>query len=292
MNTTAIFRLGYGSFLPCNAMNDIYEALQTIAAEPGGRGVLVEIESTEGSSPRKAGSRMLLGPDGRFSGTVGGGTLEYHAEQDARQVFDTGVPLRKTYALGPGSPGEAIGSICGGTAVLTIRPIGAAEADRLLRQRPKPPRVLLYGAGHVGKALCDALYLLGIPVTVTDEREAVLTPARFPHAERRLVPMASAPVDPDGRDMICIMTHGHAHDYTLLRRAMATDAAYIGVMASRTKAAMFRERLMQDGVSAADIARRLHSPIGLSIRAETPEEIAVSVAAELIAFLHAEGSEK
>lgn len=266
-------------------MNDIYDALRVIAAG-GGTGVLAEIEATEGSSPRKAGSRMLLGPDGTFSGTVGGGTLEYHAEQDAREVMKTGVPLRKTYALGPGSPGESIGSICGGTAVLSICPIDAREAQRLLAAAPQKPRVLLYGAGHVGKALSDALYLLGVPVVVTDEREAVLTPERFPHAERRLVPIADAPLDPVGDDMICIMTHGHAHDYTLLRRAMDTDAAYIGVMASRVKSALFRERLQKDGVPAEDIVRRLHCPIGLPIRAETPEEIAVSIAAELIAVMH------
>ena len=266
-------------------MNDIGAALRQIAGTPGARGVLAEIESTAGSSPRKAGARMLLGPDGVFSGTVGGGTLEYHAQQDAAEVLRTGTPLRKTYSLGGGG-GEEIGAICGGSAVLTFRVLGPAEAAALLAELPPPPRVLLYGAGHVGKALADALDLLGLPVAVTDEREALLTEARFPRAERRLFPMDAAPVDPGPGDMVVIMTHGHAHDYGLLLRAMGTDAAYVGVMASRRKAAIFRQRLLADGVTQAEIDDRLHSPVGLPIGAQTPEEIAVSIAAELIAFLH------
>lgn len=265
-------------------MNDIYSSLESIAATPDARAVLVEIESTEGSSPRKAGARMLLSPDGSFSGTVGGGTLEYHAERDARAVLAAGTPLRKTYSLG-GSDGEAIGSICGGSAVLSFRLIGPAEAAALLRERPPRPRVLLYGAGHVGKALADVLRLLDQPVVVTDEREAVLTAERFPDAERRLCPLRDAPIDPGPRDMVLIMTHGHAHDYDLLLRAMRTEAAYIGLMASRKKAALFRERLEAAGVAPSEIDARLRSPVGLPICAETPEEIAVSIAAELIRFL-------
>lgn len=267
-------------------MNDIYPALKQIADDPEARGVLVQIESTDGSSPRKAGAWMLLGPDGVFSGTVGGGTLEYHAEQEARGVLRTGAPRRKTYALGPGSAGDEIGSICGGTATLTYRLIGPAEAAQLLASKPPQPRVLLYGAGHVGKALADALHLMDIPVIVTDEREAVLTEARFPHAERRLFPMDRAPIDPGPGDMIAIMTHGHAHDYALLLRAMRTEADYIGVMASRSKGRIFRRRLLEDGIPQAEIDARLRTPIGLAIGAQTPEEIAVAIAAELIAYIH------
>jgi len=265
-------------------MNDIYEGLKLIAGG-GGRGVLAEVAATSGSTPRKAGARMLLCPDGTFSGTVGGGTLEHHAREEAAAVLRTGIPTRREYALSPVSPGTQIGSICGGTAVLDFRPVDADEAARLLASAPRRPRLLLYGAGHVGKALADALYLIGQPVTVTDERPGLLTPERFPHAERRLHSLDDALMDPAPGDLIVIMTHGHAHDYVLLRRAMDTDAGYIGVMASRVKAAAFRKRLIEDGVSVADIESRLHCPIGLPIRAETPEEIAVSVTAEIIMTL-------
>ena len=263
-------------------MNDFYDALTMLAAS-GGRSVLAEIETTEGSAPRKAGARMLLSPDGSFSGTVGGGTLEYHAQEDARAVLVSGGPLRRTYSLG-GAGGEAIGAVCGGSATLSFRTIGPEEAAAILAERPPRPRVLLYGAGHVAKALADVLRLLDVPVVVTDERAAILTAERFPAAERRLCPAAETPVDPGPGDGIVIMTHAHAHDYELLRRAMDTDAAYIGVMASRRKAALFRGKLLDDGVPPEDIDTRLHSPVGLAIAAETPEEIAVSVAAELIRF--------
>ena len=199
-------------------------------------------------------------------------------------MLETGAPTRKIYSLG-GGPGEEIGAICGGSATVAYTLLDRAAAQAMLSEAPRPPRVLLYGAGHVGKALADALALLGISVTVTDERAGLLTEARFPKAERLVSSPEKAPMEPAGKDMIVIMTHGHAHDYALLRRAMETDAAYIGVMASRVKAAAFRKRLLMDGVSEKDIDERLHCPIGLPIRAETPEEIAVSIAAELIQFL-------
>ena len=265
-------------------MNEMYSQLKRIASDPAARGVLAEIVATEGSSPRRPGARMLLGPDGTFSGTVGGGGLEYHAQQEARQVLRTGEPSRKCYSLG-NAPGEATGAICGGTATVDFRPVGPAEAQAILRDMPRPPRVLLYGAGHVGKALADALHLLGMAVVVTDGRAELLTPERFPHAERRVLPEEDAPVDAAAEDLVAVMTRGHAFDYTLTLRAMRSPARYVGVMGSRKKVALFRERLLGDGVSQEAIDARLHSPIGLPIGAETPEEIAVSVAAEMIGFL-------
>ena len=270
-------------------MNDIHDALKKIAAYPDARGVLIQVAATEGSSPRTAGARMVLGPDGAFSGTVGGGGLEYHAQREARTVLETGVPARRTYSLGEG-PGEAVGAVCGGSAVLDFRPIGPEDAAALLADLTPPPRVLLYGSGHVGKALADILAVIGLAVTVTDERPELLTEERFPQAERRLLSLADAPVDAGTEDLVVITTHSHALDYTVLRRAMESPAAYIGMIGSRRKSALFRARLEDDGLAPEEIARRLRSPVGLSIGAETPEEIAVSIAAELIAVLR--GREK
>ena len=268
-------------------MNDIVSALKTIAGGPGDRGVLAEIAAAEGSAPRKLGARMLLGPDGVFSGTVGGGGLEYRAQQEALSVLRSGVPARRTYSLGaPG--GEAVGAICGGSVTLDFRLIGPKEAEELLDALPRPPRVLLYGAGHVGKALADQLALLGMDLVVTDERPELLTPERLPRAERRILPEKDAPVDAAAEDLVAIMTHGHANDYILLLRAMRSPARYVGCIGSRKKAAIFREKLRADGVPQEDIDARLHNPIGLPIGAQTPEEIAVSIAAELIRHLHEE----
>ena len=266
-------------------MNDIRSALQLIAADPEARGVLVEVLETEGSSPRVRGARMLLGPDGAFSGTVGGGPVEYLAQREARGVLDSGEACRRAYSLGGGN-GQATGAICGGSALVGFRVIGQGEAAALLAAWPRPPRVLLYGAGHVARALADALHLLDFAVAVTDDRAELLTPERFPHAERRLLTVEETVVDAGAEDIVAIMTRGHVHDYAVLLPAMRSPAGYVGCIGSRKKAAAFRQRLLEDGISQRDIDARLHSPIGLAIGAQTPEEIAVSVTAEIIQYLH------
>ena len=265
-------------------MNDLRKALEALAR--GSRsGVLAEILATDGSTPRSAGAQMLLSPDGSFSGTVGGGALEYRAQQQALQCLAAGLPARETYSLREGDR-SALG-LCGGSATVDFRLLSPRDAEKLLRELQPPPRILLYGAGHVGKALADAAWPLGIEVLVTDDRAALLTPERFPHAQRRLHSLPEAPMEPEARDFIVIMTHGHAHDFELARRAMNTSAAYVGLMASRKKAAAARELLARDGHSPEALARRFHCPIGLPIRAETPEEIAVSILGELISVFRA-----
>lgn len=262
-------------------MNDIYEALRRLASAPGGRGVLTEVAATEGSAPRAVGARMLLDTDGVFTGTVGGGGLEYLAQQEARRILISGEPLRLLYSLGD-APGESTGAVCGGSAELVFRPIGPREAAELLRDFPPPPRVLIYGAGHVSKALSDALDLLDLTVIVTDGREELLTEVRFPHCERRLLPPEDAPVDAGEGDFIVVMTHAHASDYSVTLHALRSPAHYVGMIGSRKKGELFRRRFLEDGISREDIDRRLHNPVGLPIGAETPEEIAVSIAAEII----------
>jgi len=138
----------------------------------------------------------------------------------------------KTYSLG-GREGQDIGMVCGGTATVCFRPLSTGDARDLLFHMKPPSRVLIYGAGHVGKALADSLSLLSIPVVVTDDRESLLTAERFPLAERRLHALDDADIDAGQRDFVVIMTHGHKHDFALLRRALETPAAYIGVMASQ-----------------------------------------------------------
>lgn len=266
-------------------MNDIRTALKTLAGGTG-FGVLAEILSTSGSTPRGPGAQMLLLPDGTFAGTVGGGALEYKAQQKALQVLHSGVPDREAYSLGGDANAFSIG-VCGGSAVVDFRILSPADAAGLLHGWPTPPRILLYGAGHVGKALADTAHLIGLDVSVTDDRDSLLTPDRFPHADRICHTLPDAPMEPAPRDLIVIMTHGHEHDFTLVRRAMNTPADYVGLMASRKKAAMVRDLLTRDGHPPAEIDRRLHCPIGLPIHAETPEEIAVSILGQIIALLRA-----
>ena len=266
-------------------MNDIRTALKSLA-KSNSPGVLAEILSTAGSTPRGPGAQMLLLPDGTFSGTVGGGTLEYKAQQKALEVLRRGLPDREIYSL-RGDPNAFSIGVCGGTAVVDFRLLTPLDAAALLRTMPAPPRILLYGAGHVGKALADGAHLLGMEVVATDDREALLSSERFPHADRILHTLPDAPMTPAAQDFLVIMTHGHEHDFELVRRAMNTDAVYVGLMASRKKAAIVRELLTRDGHAPEAIARRLHCPIGLPIHAETPEEIAVSILGEIVSILRA-----
>lgn len=264
-------------------MTDIRTALKSLA-KGSSHGVLVEILSTAGSTPRGPGTQMLLLPDGTFSGTVGGGTLEYNAQQKALEVLRSGIPDREMYSL-RGDPNTFSIGVCGGAAMVDFRVIFPRDAAAILQSMPVPPQILLYGAGHVGKALADAAHLIGLDVTITDDRAALLTEERFPFANHVLHSFPDASMDPSPQDFIVIMTHGHEHDFHLVRRAMATNASYVGLMASRKKAALVRDLLARDGYTEEEIARRLHCPIGLPIHAETPEEIAVSILGEIISIL-------
>lgn len=145
-------------------------------------------------------------------------------------------------------------------------------------------RVYLFGAGHVGRALAPVLHYIGFEVTVYDNRAELASPAHFPTAHeiivgdfRRIFDKVSLTAD----DYAVVMTPGHQADYEILEQVLRTPATYIGCIGSRKKVALTRERLAAAGFSQQDIDR-VHAPIGLPILAETPEEIAISVAAEMI----------
>ncbi len=155
----------------------------------------------------------------------------------------------------------------------------------------RPERVWIFGAGHVGKALTPALAAAGFEVTVLDERPALADPARFPEAKQVLCgayPDLLPTLDVRPGDYLAVMTQGHLADYTVLEWALRTEAAYVGCIGSAKKAAFVNERLRAAGFSAAEVAR-IHSPIGLPILAQTPEEIAVSITAEMILHRHGGG---
>ena len=154
-------------------------------------------------------------------------------------------------------------------------------------------RVYVFGGGHVSQELAPLLAHLDFSVVVLENRAEFARPELFPGVLAvKLTDFSTfaAEVELCARDAIVIMTRGHRDDYEVLREALATPAGYLGVIGSRQKAKHTRERLREDGYREADIAR-IHTPIGLPIGAETPAEIAVSVAAELIAYRAGQGSE-
>lgn len=248
------------------ALDVMAEALRRVEARE--RVVLVTILSTRGSTPRKAGARMLVGREGLVAGTVGGGRFEQEVLGRAAGVMEKGGFLIDRVLLTQG-----LGQCCGGEMEFSVE-----------RLRP-PERLFVFGAGHVSEQLVPIAARAGFSVTVLDERPELLTRERFPDAARLLDVID--PIDWGSRvaldaDAWCvIMTHDHPLDQRILQRLLNHDLPYIGLIGSLTKIRKFRLRLETAGVPAEKLDR-VHAPIGLDIGAETPAEIAVSIAAELV----------
>jgi xanthine dehydrogenase accessory factor len=233
---------------------------------------LVTIVRAQGSTPQRVGARMLVHEDGRTLGTIGGGCYEQDALGKARLALQTGRPTLAHYDLNDDFAEEQ-GLICGGQMDVFIDPITPT------------PRVCIIGAGHVGYHTAQLAANVGFRVTVVDDRASFADPARFPTAER--VDVADIPewlrtADIGVRDYLVIVTRGHREDLDALRAALARQTAYVGLIGSRAKIARLCARLAEDGDDPTAMAR-VHAPIGLDLGAVSPEEIAVSIVAELIA---------
>jgi xanthine dehydrogenase accessory factor len=242
--------------------------------------VMAVVVRTTGSAPRKAGARMLVFPDGSSHGTVGGGILETKVMEDATRFFAASGPDRpadtlfKNYILQ--TEGEAaIGSFCGGSA------------DVFFEYFETAPPLVIFGAGHCGRALAQAAAWLDFRILLVDQRTELLDEvprwglARAAGTFHLSIPEGDLPVI-DHRSFVVIMTSSHDVDEQILRRVIRSGAAYIGMIASRNKARLIRERLQQDGYTEAELSR-VHMPIGLPIGSETPAEIAVSILGEMVA---------
>lgn len=233
---------------------------------------LVTIVRAQGSTPQRVGARMLVYEDGRTLGTIGGGCYEQDACGKARLALQTGRPTLAHYDLNDDFAEEQ-GLICGGQMDVFIDPVTPT------------PRVCIVGAGHVGYHTAHLAATVGFRVVVVDDRASFADPARFPTAER--VDVAEIPewlrtADIGTRDYLVIVTRGHREDLDALRAALARDTAYVGLIGSKAKIARLYARLGSEGHDAVRLAR-VHAPIGLDLGAVSPEEIAVSIVAELIA---------
>jgi xanthine dehydrogenase accessory factor len=249
------------------------------------RAILVDMTEARGSTPREAGTFMLVA-DGAIWGTIGGGQFEYMAIDNARAMLAGGGQTTMTIPLGP-----EIGQCCGGNTRLSFTEVGddvAATLDRRLRQEQDArPGVFLFGSGHVGQALARALAPLPFAVTVVETRAEALAdlPAGI---ARRLTAMPEACVAdilPGGAAII--LTHDHALDFLIAERALSrSDLGYVGMIGSATKRATFAHWLKrQNGENDATEAMmaRLVLPVGGAlVRDKRPEVIAALVAAELL----------
>ena len=251
---------------------DIYEQIVQLRRD-GRRGAVATIVNVRGSIPSFKTAKMLVRDDGSIVGTIGGGCVEADVWQAAREVMESEKPRTLTFDLNQ-DPRYDTGLVCGGTLEVFIEPI-------------LPPALLyVFGAGHVAAKLCQVAASAGFDLIVTDDRTSYATKERFPSA-REVHALdfdeATKQLDPNEASYIVIVTRGHRDDMRLLRWAVQTRARYIGMIGSKRKVIGIFKTLQEEGVPA-HLFDRVHAPIGLDIGAVTPEEIAVAITAELIAF--------
>ena len=249
---------------------DLFEEIVRMR-HAGQRAALATIIHTNGSIPSYESSRMLVREDGSIAGTVGGGCVEADVWAAAKEVLRTETPRKLTFSLNH-EAGNDSGLICGGTLEVYVEPI--------LPQ----PMLYIFGAGHVSTALARAAQLAGFAIGVVDDRETFANAERFPMAQEIYAGYAEAfgKLRPHAATYLVIVTRGHKDDMDVLRWAVNTEARYIGMIGSRRKVLSVYHALEKEGIAAEKFAR-VYAPVGLEIGALTPEEIAVSIAAELIA---------
>ena len=249
--------------------------------------VFAAITESSGSAPRKAGANMIILPDGTTYGTVGGGNIEYTASKDALQAIENQQSFTKDYDLSNRKAAE-LGMICGGRVTILFRYISYEDRsfyDYCLEETNRQgTTVYIFGGGHVAQELVPVLNHLNFTCIVFDDRPEFANPDIFPEAEKCIVGSfehLNDYIEIGPQDFVCIMTRGHQFDYLVEKQILKTPASYIGVMGSRSKTKIIREKLLADGFREEEVGR-LKSPIGLDIKAETPAEIAISIAGELI----------
>ena len=213
---------------------------------------------------------MVVLGDGAVLETIGGGAIEQQVVTASLALLAD--PTKQTHSLETHLTHD-LGMCCGGS--MTV----------FLEKHEPPPKLTIFGAGHVGKELAQLAQHVGFQVTVVDEREELLTAERFPQAVRTVAhPADIAKSLPGGPDSyFCVTTHDHPLDQACIEALLPKPAAYLGVIGSRRKAARFRQRLVAAGFLDSDV-NRLESPMGLDIEAVTPQEIAVSIVGRLISL--------
>jgi xanthine dehydrogenase accessory factor len=237
----------------------------------GETAALVTVIRTQGSTPQRAGAKMLVFADGRIVGTIGGGCYENDAIGRARLALADGKPTVVHYELNDDFAQEN-GLICGGRMDVHIDPL---EPD---------PHLYVLGAGHVGFHLARMAVSAGFHLHVVDDRVKFANPERFPGAEVIVEPIPDwlHRVDLPATSYVVVLTRGHVHDLDAIRLLAARDLRYLGLIGSRAKVARIQDALIAEGMPV-ECLERVHAPIGLDIGAVTPAEIAVSILAQLIA---------
>ncbi len=257
---------------------DIYEEVVRLR-RLGQKCALATIVQVNGSIPSYPSAKMLIREDGSIGGTIGGGCVEAEVWNAAREVMETEKPRTLTFNLGHDAAYDN-GLICGGQLNIFVEPV------------IPQPRLFLFGAGHISKSICTVANMSGFAVTVIDDRESYANAERFPEAVQTHADDYEKTfdlLDVNESVYIVIVTRGHRDDMRVLRWAIDQPARYIAMVGSRRKVLGVTREFEKEGVSRENF-ERIHAPMGLEIGAVTPEEIAVSVVAEMIACRrHPEG---
>lgn len=247
-------------------MQEIFNDLKTVI-EQGIPAVLCMVTGTTGSTPRKAGSKMLVFQDGTIKGTVGGGSVEFQTIQDALGIICTGTPFSKRFHLE-----DDLKMHCGGTMEIYFEPIGCL------------PKLYIFGGGHIGKALAGYATGLGFRPFVFDQREGIFEEWNLPGVETRNGDFIEI-IDSlafDSNTYIAVVTHKHDFDETVLLACLPHEYAYLGMIGSKRKVAEIRKNALDNHNITEAQLNKVDMPIGIPFAAETPAEIAISIIAKMI----------
>src|ERR1700676_4725425 len=249
---------------------DLFEEIVRMR-RAGQLGALATIVHTNGSIPSYESSRMLVRDDGTIAGTVGGGCVEAEVCAAAKEVIQSEQPRKMTFNLNHDAASDA-GLICGGTLEIFVEPL------------LPPPMLYLFGGGHVSTAVARVAAPAGFLIGIVDDREAFANKERFPMATELYTSYEEAfeKIQPNSSSYLVIVTRGHKDDMRVLAWAVNTKARYIGMIGSKRKVISVYKALEKEGYSREKF-EHVYAPVGVEIGALTPEEIAVSIAAELIA---------
>jgi xanthine dehydrogenase accessory factor len=250
---------------------DIYTEICNLRRQ-GRRSALATIVNVRGSIPSTAAAKMLVRDDGSILGTIGGGCVENDVCKGAMEVMKDEKPRSFNFDLNQ-HPDDDTGLVCGGSLQVFVEPVIPS------------PLLYIFGAGHVGFNIYRVAQIAGFDVVVIDDREAFASRERFPDAldvQSGDMDLMMSKLDPPDSSYIAIVTRGHRHDMRVLRWAIDSKARYIGMIGSGRKVLTVFEQLEKEGIPRESFDR-VYAPIGLQLGSVTPEEIAVSIVAELIA---------
>ena len=254
---------------------DLYDEIVRLR-QLGQKCAIATIVQVNGSIPSFESAKILVREDGSFMGTVGGGCVEAEVWNAAREVIETEKPRHLSFSLGQDAAYDE-GLICGGQLNIFVEPV------------IPQPRAFIFGGGHVSKGISKIATLAGFSTSIIDNREAFANAERFPEAEATYAEeyedvFAKLPVN--SSSYIIIVTRGHRDDMRVLRWAVTTQAKYIAMIGSKRKTISVIHELEKEGLPR-EAFEKVFAPMGLEIGAEMPEEIAISVVAEMIAVRRA-----